>query len=95
MTRPGAARELATPLGRRLRFVAAARADGDGTARLRVPYPTGGDSPVRATGPYEVVVVGISHAIPVTEEDVRSGAVIRVGAGATDRGDPPPAGRGG
>jgi hypothetical protein len=50
---------------------------------------------VRATGPYQVVVGGVSQAIPVTEEDVRSGAVIRVGAGAADRGDPPGAGRGG
>jgi hypothetical protein len=96
-----AALELATPIGRRLRFVAAARADGDGAARLRVPYPTEpngamaaaeGPARVHATGPYRVEVGGISHVISVGEEDVRSGAAIRVGAGATGRDEPPRAG---
>lgn len=72
---------LGTPLGRRFRFETRAVADGDGVARLRVPYPTR-PAPdalhVGAFGPYRVVVGGTSRGVAVSEEAVRTGAVVKV-----------------
>ena len=67
---------VTTPTGRRFRFIASARADEHGMARLRVPYWTGGDQPTRARGPYRLVAGDRRWSAEVSEEDVRRGSVI-------------------
>lgn len=54
----------------------------DGLARLRVAYPTATATatatPVRAEGPYSVEVQGRAQPVHVSEQDVRSGHVVRL-----------------
>jgi len=83
--RPGApvhaGLELATVDGRRFPWRAAAVADADGVARLRIPYATGAPpapGAVRATGPLRVRADGEEVAVEVPEGAVREGLVIRV-----------------
>jgi len=80
-----------TPAGRRFHFLASARADEAGVARLRVPYWTDGDEPVRAVGPYRLVAREKRWIATVSEADVREGRVVRAaprppkaGASASD-----------
>jgi dolichyl-diphosphooligosaccharide--protein glycosyltransferase len=69
---------IQTPL-RRFGWEAVAVAGPDGVARLRVPYATEGDGPVHAAGLYRVHVGDRTVKIGVTDEQVRSGAVVPVG----------------
>jgi dolichyl-diphosphooligosaccharide--protein glycosyltransferase len=79
--------ELATPLGRRLRYRARGTLGSDGRLRLRVPYATEPRAPVRALGPYQLRVGGAPTEVRVSEEAVLRGSVLRVGAGAVGSGD--------
>lgn len=67
---------LASPIGRRFRFRATARADARGDARLRVPYASTGNGAVSALGPYRIEVDGKSSELSVSEEDVRTGRTL-------------------
>jgi len=87
-TEPGATVEvelsIESPSGREIQYRATASSDAEGHARLRVPYAT--DLPpdrVRAfaRGPYRLRVADCSVAVPVTDAQVRSGAVIPVAVG--------------
>ena len=71
---------LRSPIGRSVRFAARGRADENGLARLRVPYPTEGDgaAPAKAAGPYRVRTQGRTLRLDVGEEDVREGRTLRV-----------------
>ncbi len=79
--------QVVTNLGRRLPFRGRVRADGEGRARLRVPYPTGrlgeprAGAPTRTAGPYRVRLGGGEELrVSVSEADVSEGAVLSVGA---------------
>jgi len=90
---PGALLEIAAPAGtqveasvtvrapggRRFEYRAHASADGDGMARLRVPYATETDAPVRPIGPWRVRAGDESRRVSVSEQAVRAGAVVPVG----------------
>jgi dolichyl-diphosphooligosaccharide--protein glycosyltransferase len=71
---------LETPGGRRFVFRAAARADAEGVARLRVPYATEPVAPTRASGLWRVHAPGGERAVAVSERDVVDGRVVPVGA---------------
>lgn len=70
---------LSTATGRNFVFRARAVADDAGIARLRLPYATDGAGPTRAQGSYRVAGRGL---VPVSEQAVREGAVIHLGAAA-------------
>ncbi len=71
--------QVDTNLGRRLPLRARVRADASGAARLRVPYPTAGEAPVRTAGPYRVRVGdGEERRVTVSEDEVREGRVVPV-----------------
>jgi dolichyl-diphosphooligosaccharide--protein glycosyltransferase len=76
--RVSASLELKTNAGRRFVFRAAARADSRGIARLRVPYDTEGRGPTRAAGRYHVTFEGRKALVAVRENDVASGAILRI-----------------
>ena len=80
---------LASPFGRPLAWRARARAGADGWARLRVPNPTFASAPVHALGPYRVAADGRAIHASVSEEQVRTGAVVVVLA--PDTAGPAPA----
>ena len=71
---------LETPLGRRFAYRAATRADADGNARLRLPYSSRTDAPTRASEPYRVRVGDQEFRVSVSDEDVRTGATVTLGA---------------
>jgi asparagine N-glycosylation enzyme membrane subunit Stt3 len=73
---------IVTSLGRRFRYRASARADGEGRVRLRVPYATESTQPTRSVGSYRVRLGDAALSVSVTEADVREGAVIAVGGSA-------------
>jgi asparagine N-glycosylation enzyme membrane subunit Stt3 len=70
--------DVETPIGRRFRYRAVARADAGGLARLRVPYATEAGPPTRANGPWRVRVADTELAVEVSERDVLEGGVVRV-----------------
>ncbi len=78
-TRVSAEVRVQTPTGRTFSWRTAATAGGDGRARLRVPYATGGAAPARPVQPYRVTVGAAAHAVSVPEEAVREGRTITVG----------------
>lgn len=54
----------------------------DGTVSLTLPYPTEGETyPMKATGPYELVVMNASIPLSVSGEDVRTGERINLAYG--------------
>jgi hypothetical protein len=71
---------IGTSLERRFRYRAAARADSHGVARLRVPYATDGDGPVRALGPYRVRFADAEFPVHVGEAEVMHGEVVPIAA---------------
>ncbi len=79
---------LASPFGRPIVWRARAPAGADGLARIRVPHPTHARTPVHALGPYRVVADGRSVQLPVSEEQVRSGARVLVPASDTPGAGP-------
>ncbi len=79
---------LRTPLGRRFEFRAATRADGEGRAELRVPYPTDASAPTRAEGAYRVFFAGVTYEVAVSDTEVRQGSVVGL---SPARDDPPEA----
>ena len=88
---------LESPTGRSLRYQARAVAGPEGLARLRVPYSTDGaaDEPadgirVFASDLYQVRVADCTVAVPVTDGQVRTGAVIVVPANADACRNSPP-----
>lgn len=70
--------EIRTP-GRRFVYVADARADASGVARVRVPYATDATGPVRPAGPYLVTTDGATRRVSVSDAQVLGGQVIQVG----------------
>ncbi|MDJ0867445.1 MAG: hypothetical protein QNK03_15145 [Myxococcota bacterium] len=68
---------LVTPLGRRFSYRARAAPDADGVARLRVPYASQTEAPVRAAGPWKIRVGEREWSAAVSDAQVLSGAVIR------------------
>jgi dolichyl-diphosphooligosaccharide--protein glycosyltransferase len=72
---------LETPIGRRFPYRAVAPAGDDGVARLRVPYPSEGDAPVRALGPWRVHVGDVVYEVAVPEAAVREGTSVAVEGG--------------
>jgi asparagine N-glycosylation enzyme membrane subunit Stt3 len=73
---------LRSPAGRELVYAAAARADAEGRVRLRVPYASEGDAPVRAVAPWQVRIDGRWHRVPVSHEQVRGGERVPVRHGS-------------
>ncbi len=85
--------EIATPTRRRFSWKRAARADDRGRAHLRVPYPTGGETPAHSNRPYRVRIGDRFHDVEVSEEAVRSGTEVAVPApagGGAPRENPRP-----
>ena len=70
--------EIRTP-GRQFVYAARAVADGEGVARLRVPYATQTTLPVRPSTAYSVEVDGATHRVEVSDAQVRSGETIQLG----------------
>ncbi len=68
-----------TPSGRRFPYRATALTGADGLTRMRVPYATETTSPTRPEGPYRVRFGDVEVRVPVSDADVRRGAVIPVG----------------
>jgi dolichyl-diphosphooligosaccharide--protein glycosyltransferase len=79
-TRLSAEVVVTTPLGRRFRYRAATRAGEDGVARLRVPYATDSEAPVRTEGAYQVRLGEQRTRTQIADRDVREGGVIRLEA---------------
>ena len=77
---------LTTPLGRRFRYRAVARANAQGVARLRVPYASEPATSVVADGPYRVFAAGAVLTAPVPEHAVRRGEVVVVGRSGSSAG---------
>jgi asparagine N-glycosylation enzyme membrane subunit Stt3 len=73
---------LATPTGRRFLYRARGVAEADGVARLRVPYATETDSPVRPHGPWRVEAGDDRRRVTVSERAVRLGERVPVPAGS-------------
>jgi asparagine N-glycosylation enzyme membrane subunit Stt3 len=71
---------IRTPSQRRFTYRASAEADALGTARLRVPYATETETPVRPLAPYVVRAGGRAYEVVVSDVQVREGAVIDVAA---------------
>jgi hypothetical protein len=71
--------EIQTPSGRKFVYFAAAEVGSGGFARIRVPYPSLGEAPVRATGPYRVRIGDAELSVDVDEEAVRAGRRVVVG----------------
>jgi asparagine N-glycosylation enzyme membrane subunit Stt3 len=69
---------IRTPTRRRFTYRATAQADGQGVARLRVPYATDTDAPARPLAPYAVRVGEHTYGVPVSDDQVREGASIDV-----------------
>jgi hypothetical protein len=69
---------LASPFGRPLAWRGRAQAGAGGWARIRVPHPTHASTPVHALGPYRVVADGRAIHVPVSEAQVRTGAIVAV-----------------
>lgn len=77
---------LKTPSGRRFVYRAASRADGEGRARLRVPYANSLGRPrsklnerpdrVEALGPYQVQLGERRFRVHISEEEIQRGATI-------------------
>lgn len=69
-----------TPMGRPLAFRTSGPVGSDGFARVRVPYATAADAPLRALGPWRVRVAGRELGATVTERDVREGRSVEAAA---------------
>jgi dolichyl-diphosphooligosaccharide--protein glycosyltransferase len=67
-----------TPSGRRFPYRATALTDAEGLTRMRVPYATETASPTRPEGPYRVRLGNVEVRVPVSDAEVRGGAVIPV-----------------
>jgi len=81
--RVAASAEVRTAAGRGFRYRARATADAAGVARIRVPYATEAAGPAaRAAGAWRIAAGGSVRCARVSEQDVREGAVVRVGADA-------------
>lgn len=65
-----------TPSGRRFSYRATALSDAEGLAQMRVPYATETASPTRLEGPYRVRSGDVEIRVPVSDAEVRRGAVI-------------------
>lgn len=78
---PGAVVEAELPLrtrrGRRLRFVARARADAAGRYALTLPYPTGAAGHVASGGRYALRVADARADVAVSEAQVARGETLR------------------
>jgi hypothetical protein len=72
--------DLQTPTGRNFVFQTSAQVGQDGMARLRLPYATDITPPIHARGPYRVRVGENVQRLSVTDEAVRSGAVLSLSA---------------
>jgi hypothetical protein len=70
---------IRTPTRRRFTYRATAQADGEGVARLRVPYATETEVPARPVAPYEVRAGERAFEVHVSDGQVRAGASIDVG----------------
>ena len=68
-----------TPTGRLFTWRSASVAGDDGVARLRVPYATNSQAPVRPVQAYRVTVGDTAHAVVVPEEAVTTGSTVAVG----------------
>ena len=75
---------LVTPLGRRFRYLASARADDAGRIELRVPYPTDPSAPVRSQGPYRIQLGAVRLRLEVSEAETRDGSTVRVPDGSSE-----------
>ena len=64
--------------GRRFLWTGRAAADGNGEARLTLPYACGRNGSVLAPGPYEITDGSLTNTLRITEEQVLSGAVVRL-----------------
>jgi asparagine N-glycosylation enzyme membrane subunit Stt3 len=84
---------IETSLERRFRYRATARADRHGVARLRVPYATDGDGPVRTLGPYRVRFADAEIPVHVGEAEVMHGEVVPVSAPRPEPGGAAPTSR--
>jgi hypothetical protein len=69
---------LSSPFGQPLAWRARARARAGGWARIRVPHPSHASAPVHALGPYRVVADGRAIHVSVSEEQIRTGAIVAV-----------------
>jgi hypothetical protein len=70
--------EIETSTRRRFDYRVETSADEHGMARLRVPYSTSVTAPTRSTGPYSVTADGRTLRVEVDDEQVTTGATLRV-----------------
>jgi dolichyl-diphosphooligosaccharide--protein glycosyltransferase len=68
-----------TPTGRLFTWRSAGVAGDAGVARLRVPYATNSQAPVRPVQAYRVTVGDTAHAVVVPEDAVTTGGTVAVG----------------
>jgi asparagine N-glycosylation enzyme membrane subunit Stt3 len=69
---------LESPAGRRFVYRAVGRADSEGWVRLRVPYASEGDAPVRAVAPWQVRIDDRWHRVEISAKQVREGRRVAV-----------------
>ncbi|MFT5696123.1 MAG: hypothetical protein ACI9QQ_002103, partial [Myxococcota bacterium] len=77
-TRVSASVTIEAPSGRSFVYTASDTAGDDGAVHLRVPYATGGSTPIRAKGPYRIVAGFNITRVDVNEADVLGGATVGV-----------------
>jgi asparagine N-glycosylation enzyme membrane subunit Stt3 len=78
-----ASAEVITASGRRFRYSARGVADASGTARIRVPYASEGPpGSARTRTAWRIEAGGQRRCVEVSEQAVRSGAVVRVAPSA-------------
>jgi len=69
---------LRSSQGREFVYEASGRANARGRVRLRVPYASQGEAPVRAVAPWHVRMDDRWHRVAISEEQVRAGAHVFV-----------------
>ncbi len=78
--RPGESIEvrlrMRAPGERVIHYLAQGQADGEGVARVRVPYATGSNGALQALGPYVVTLGGAQLVARVGEADVLEGRTV-------------------
>jgi hypothetical protein len=70
-----------SPSGRRFIYAATEIANAEGVARIRVPYSTGSNTPVHATGPFRISSGFQFSRVDVNESQVREGGTVSVTLG--------------
>ena len=69
---------VGTEMNRNFLYSARARAEDDGIARLRVPFPTASKGSIQTESAYRVKVGRRSQRVSVSEEEVRTGTRVEI-----------------